>query len=283
MGVFDVDLRDVTHFRGRKWFKLRTDPDRPKDAVSGSIELVLKWIHNPELAFDPWEGRDAHPGKPRNELCIAVVRARNLPIMDRNLLSKGGSSDPVATVTLANAPEFSFKTDVRRKTVNPLFRAQFQCPYELDYDDAPPGVLKVVLEDWDELSGNDFMGSADVDLREVHDGYRVRKWYKLGGSSGDVELVLCWRHDPALVFDPFKEGDPDVPEKPPNELQVAVYRGKSLEIMDRSRFSKGGSSDPYAVVNVGPGEARTAVRPKTLEPKWKGVFAFEVEPGDDYG
>ena len=29
MGVFDVDLRDVTHFRGRKWFKLRTDPDRP--------------------------------------------------------------------------------------------------------------------------------------------------------------------------------------------------------------------------------------------------------------
>ena len=37
-------------------------------------------------------------GKPPNELRIAVIQARNLPIADKALLGGGGSSDPLVQV-----------------------------------------------------------------------------------------------------------------------------------------------------------------------------------------
>ena len=55
--------------------------------------------HLPTLVdFNPvhFEGEDdGRPDKPPNELKVALVRARNLPIMDKNMFSKGGSSDPI--------------------------------------------------------------------------------------------------------------------------------------------------------------------------------------------
>jgi hypothetical protein len=64
--------------------------------------------------------------------------------------------------------------------------------------------LEVLLEDWDRIGKNDFLGYAKVGLwdRQLSRKKRVRKWYKLtgppGGSGsgsgpyGEVEIDLRW-------------------------------------------------------------------------------------------
>lgn len=56
MGVFEVDLRALGASRKteRKWHDLKVDPKRPKDKVSGAIELWIRWVHNEALAFEPY-------------------------------------------------------------------------------------------------------------------------------------------------------------------------------------------------------------------------------------
>ena len=62
-------------------------------------------------------------------------------------------------------------------------------------------------------------------------------------TGGMAEIVLRWRHVPSRVFKPFV-GLEDNLQKCPNELIIGLGRGRNLPIMDRSLFSKGGSSDP---------------------------------------
>ena len=56
-----------------------------------------------------------------NELRVAVIRARKLPIMDKNLFSKGGSSDPLVHLELEGSI-LKFKTQVQKKTLEPVWR-----------------------------------------------------------------------------------------------------------------------------------------------------------------
>ena len=51
--------------------------------------------------------------KPLNALRIFAIRGRGLPVMDKNLFSKGGSSDPMATFELCGervASQYKSKT-----------------------------------------------------------------------------------------------------------------------------------------------------------------------------
>ena len=59
------------------------------------------------------------------------------------------------------------------------------------------------------------MGRAKVELAPLKDHSRLRKWFPLSadaegkkGSSnvtGDLELVVQWRRNPALAFAPFAD------------------------------------------------------------------------------
>ena len=83
------------------------------------------------------------------------------------------------------------------------------------------GDLEVLVEDWDRLSGNDFMGRLDppLALDELRDKARVRRWFALAPAAGEtrqterekargeVELVLRWRYNPSLDF--FGEAEPE--------------------------------------------------------------------------
>ena len=102
---------------------------------------------------------------------------------------------------------------------------------------APP--LEVVVDDWDQYSGNDFMGRVEIDLAPLSHKRRVRSWYPLGGQAdaadsklwgtndkskarGEVELALRWCYNPSLDF--LADGDDGYPDKPPNELVVALVQ-----------------------------------------------------------
>lgn len=83
----------------RRWFGLR---DKEHKKVSGKVECAFRWYHNPAFSITlPRDMSDAEPmlDMPPNQLRICLIRARELPIMDRALLSKsGGSSDPYAKI-----------------------------------------------------------------------------------------------------------------------------------------------------------------------------------------
>ncbi len=88
--------------------------------------------------------------------------------------------------------------------------------------------LVCTCEDWDEVSGSDFMGQFSVDLDSLKDQKVLKKWFKLseaegrkGSVAGHVLLHVQWRHDPAIAFEPFSE---DTYEKTPNELRIGLFK-----------------------------------------------------------
>ena len=95
---------------------------------------------------------------------IFLVRAAGLPIMDRNLMSKGGSSDPVVTFSCCGEKATS---SIKKKDLNPQWAEYHSLLVE--EDDAQ---LLIVVEDYD------LMGRASVsgDVRT-----RVRRWPRVDG------------------------------------------------------------------------------------------------------
>lgn len=118
--------------------------------------------------------------------------------------------------------------------------------------------LEVLVEDYDLVSANDFMGSVVVAARDLADRRCHRAWHRLLRKDGAlgvgaVELCLRRRHDPALSL-PTPEAftkDETHPAAAANVLRVHVIRAKGLPIADKNIFSKGGSSDPVCVLSVG--------------------------------
>ena len=117
---------------------------------------------------------------------------------------------------------------------------------------------EVEVEDWDLVSGNDFMGACRLQLNQVHDRTVHQVWLPLTGNTseddsdrGRLELAVRWIHSPELKPCFFHEDD-DRPGKLANEIRVAVIRARKLPIMDRNLLSRGGSSDPFVRLTFAP-------------------------------
>ncbi|EGB11285.1 hypothetical protein AURANDRAFT_11830, partial [Aureococcus anophagefferens] len=93
------------------------------------------------------------------ELRLALVQGRGLAIKDKNLLSKGGSSDPFVKfeVTGGDYAAKPFKSSIKKKTLQPVWREIFQVPLKQDAEQDNP-VVDVTVYDHDEVSSPDFMG-----------------------------------------------------------------------------------------------------------------------------
>lgn len=168
MGRVEIPLQSLldqhTH---RDWYTL-TDMKGVEDQPRGMIELELKWVYDKLSDLRHFEGEeDGRPEMPPNELRIAVIQVasfishssgstrfqqgRGLPIMDKNLLGKGGSSDPLARVSVGSMAEK--KTQTIMKCLDPVWNEVFTFEVRNDAHD-----ITVVVEDWDQFSGNDFIG-----------------------------------------------------------------------------------------------------------------------------
>ena len=83
----------------------------------------------------------AEAEKPLNEVVVQLLGGRGLPIMDKNFLSKGGSSDPCCKVSIG---EKSFTSKTVPKSLAPRWEEEFRFPC-----DDPREVLHFVVEDVD--------------------------------------------------------------------------------------------------------------------------------------
>ena len=126
--------------------KLKKGQKRSKDAGKkrGRIDLAARWVHNPKLVVPlppELQASELHFDRPANEVQIFLVRAAGLPIMDRNLMSKGGSSDPVVSFECCGEKT---QSSIKKKDLNPQW-AEY---HSLLVEEADAQLL-IVVEDYD--------------------------------------------------------------------------------------------------------------------------------------
>ena len=126
---------------------------------AGWVEIALRWAHSPQRVLElPEEFTEPETeenlSKEANELLVCLLRGKNLPVMDKNLLSSGGSSDPCAFLNLDGEKR---KSRVIKKNINPQWMQTFRFPC----DDGLNVTLQCDIEDYD-LKGNDFMGAISA-------------------------------------------------------------------------------------------------------------------------
>ena len=74
--------------------------DEKTQNVSGEVEIWYQWRYNPLLDFEPFT--DVESDKAPNVLRVGLSQGRGLAVMDKNLLSKGGSSDPRCVISFVD-------------------------------------------------------------------------------------------------------------------------------------------------------------------------------------
>ena len=199
-GKATIDLSDWTDATSKKsavrtWCLLDLDDGKKTESVSGEVEIWYQWRWNPLLDFEPFQDSDGDTTKAPNALRVGLSQARGLAVMDKAMVYGTGSSDPRCVLSLVNADGKvtgePYTSAHQSKTLEPKWREV----HEFDCEDASLK-LRVVCEDYDALSGADFMGEISVGLDELPDQKVVRVWKPLtnpkGECQGEVELVLQW-------------------------------------------------------------------------------------------
>ena len=134
------------------------------------------------------------------------VQGRDLLPMDSTLLGKATTADPFVKVRLAGtADRFQVCRHVP-KTLRPWWNAEFRVPLPLAAAMADGASLELVVEDYDMLSKNDFMGKALIPLAGLEDKKTRRAWYALGDEQGRQRVIR-------------RRFDSSVPRKPAREIR----------------------------------------------------------------
>ena len=275
-------------------------------------------------------------GEPRpNRLRVELIKARNLPVMDKALVVGQGSTDPVATLSFDGV---SKKSTVKMTTLTPEWNEAFLWDVGNaaggEDEEVPP--LTVVLEDYDRASSNDFIGKVEVSIAPLMgkapqvrfralqpkdakgaaalEAARKKKANRRPGllsqlfgkrkpkddddasgsprdgdgdgddealnaahaPLGEVELLIELSYDPERDF--FARPEPPPPGKLPNELQIAVLRGRELAPMDAKLLGGPGTSDPVVTFTCGLQSVKSTVSRRTLNPRFYEEFSICLPP-----
>jgi hypothetical protein len=271
MGKFELNLSDFENRQEiRQWYSLCAE-DGTHGADIGSVLIAARWVFNPELlspvdqeinwAVPYLEAVNDHAesehGFPLNELVLIVIKAHGLKIMDTNMFSKGGSSDPLVTITCGN--EVAVKTQIIKKNLNPEWNEQFR--WNVHEDRLFDTDVKFVVEDYDMASGNDFMGKFEINTNELNDGIERRQWFPLlpedgidnGTDYGHVLVGYRLIHNPALAPEPpVEEVEEYVPPPPPELTPFEKRLQKCMEMLggESLNLAKLGLTDLPEEVNA---------------------------------
>ena len=200
--------------------------------------------------------------------------------MDKALIGKS-SSDPRCTFSVAGTA-IKLQSSTKKSTLTPTWKETF----EVALPKGPPETkweLVVDMEDWDRVSAADFMGRVTIQMEPLADQAIVKGWYPLtdkdgATAKGEVYLVLQWRRNRDLAFEPF-EDETEYAEKEPNELRIAAVGALGLAVADKNLLSSGGSSDPFltfALEGSSLKPFKTKPKKKSLDPVWHEQFARSV-------
>ena len=275
----------------------------------GTIDLALRWVHNPEHAVvidHKYDEKEAFPGREANAIRILLIRARKLPAMDRRLFGKEGTSDPMVTFRLKDK---LLESTVKNKQLSPEWLESF----ELRADDPDDSIVEVIVDDWDQLSGNDCMGKCFIDVKELKNRKLHRRWYALLPPStskpnqaavddesvseyssegeyraefldhankaplGKLELACRWLYLPDFDLPiPDQMLRDTYPHDKINALHIYLVRGTHLPAVDVDVMGHR-TSDPLVTFVLEEERKNSKVKKRTLEPFWKEYFDVSVE------
>ena len=215
----------------------------------------------------------AHDPRKVNVMDVTLVKASGLLAMDTNLFSKN-TSDPLAILRCAG---LEFKSTTKKKTLAPYWKESFRFPL---LDSTLDEVLEVEIEDYDLISGNDFMGTCRVPLQylQLSETMKVDLEGRKGKDKerGSIELEITLSYDEK--YDYFPDERPMHGE--PNLLMIGVTRGRDLLPMDiqlSSAFRGSTTSDPKCSIKIANQTFSTDMIPKTLNPQWHFRAEVQVE------
>ncbi len=138
-----------------------------------------------------------------NELSITCIQGKRLPIMDKNLFSSGGSSDPFVKIKIEGFD--SQKTKPIRKELNPVWNEKLVFPGVEAHDVS----IQVTVEDYNDISTSTFMGRISIPIEKFDDMKPHTDWYSLraknqeadGVDRGEVQLKIHWKYNVKVAED----------------------------------------------------------------------------------
>ena len=215
----------------------------------------------------------AHDPRKVNVMDVTLVKASGLLAMDMSLFGKG-SSDPLAILRCAG---LEFKSTTKKATLAPYWKESFRFPL---LDSTKDEVLEIEIEDYDLISGNDFMGTCKINLQylQLTETMKVDLEGRKGKDKerGSIELEITLSYDEK--YDYFPEEKPMHGE--PNLLMIGVTRGRDLLPMDiqlSSAFRGSTTSDPKCSITIANQTFSTDMIAKTLNPQWHFRSEVQVE------
>jgi Ca2+-dependent lipid-binding protein len=133
------------------------------------------------------------------------------------------------------------------------------------------------------------MGQLTIDVKSLEDRRVDRKWHVLqpkptlskkneARKLGKLELAVRWKHNPDRVIQlPEAFHHDDLLDQPANYLQICLVRARKLKVMDKSRLTSGGSSDPLVHFSLDGESVTSTIKKKNLRPVWSEYFELPIE------
>eukprot|EP01038_Epipyxis_sp_PR26KG_P004421 gene4421-6250_t len=207
--VISLDSIDPSGASSDLWVPLEVSGTMK--TVSGEVHVKVKFSGPPAnnsgvldlekaLAADSEDLPEEFEDQPPNELIITVIQGRNLPIMDKNLLGSGGSSDPQVRIKIDKEVQ---KTKYIRKNLSPQWNETLTFKPMVDSSLS----MVVICEDHNDVNTASHMGRIAIPLSDFDDKKPHTKWYKLknktmvedGKDRGEVQLTVIWKFNPKVL------------------------------------------------------------------------------------
>ncbi|KAG6952738.1 hypothetical protein JG688_00013149 [Phytophthora aleatoria] len=201
LGVVDIPASLLIELKEPldNWFQLTKHEKMKKDS-KGELRVVLERLVPEESMAGRGTGVNINPmlemkpsavsNEPPNLLYVTLKSGNNLLGMDNN----GTTSDPIVFFTFNGQKHESTK---KEKTLKPQWNEKFGF-----FAPDVKNNLSILVEDYD-VTINDFMGKADVSLRDLQPNVEKNITVELGGKKGKKDkqergyllLTLLWMYD----------------------------------------------------------------------------------------
>ncbi|XP_046856752.1 multiple C2 and transmembrane domain-containing protein 1-like isoform X2 [Xenia sp. Carnegie-2017] len=208
---------------------------------------------------------------------VTLVEGKKLIAMDDN-----GLSDPYCRFKLGNEKH---KSKACKDTLNPQWKEHFDLKFFVDTD----MILEVSIYDRD-IRKDEFMGRVSIDLNK----YERERSHKIEAKLEDGAGVVVMYVAVTAIDIPGCESDLNSYIEQPNRreeiekqyslkktgknikdigwLQVKLHRAVGLAAADI-----GGTSDPFAIIELNNARLVTPTIFKSLNPQWEKVYEFNVK------
>ncbi|VFQ60136.1 unnamed protein product [Cuscuta campestris] len=300
-GAISYSLRkkEKLNFRLKVCGNISTVPgvlDGLKSTILNSIEDSITWPVREIISILPGDYSDLEL-KPVGMLEVKLIQGKELT--NKDLI---GKSDPFAEVFIRPRRERIKTSKVINNSLNPVWNESF----EFEVEDASTQHLTVMVYDDEGIQASEFIGCAQVHLKDLQPGKVKSLWLKLvkdlqlqrdNKNRGQIhlELLYCPYGTQSIFMECFNPDDFSLTDlekaiKPETTIQntiggsllfrgvlfVTVICAKDLPATGLFR-----SCDPYVLIILKKSELKekTRVAAKTLNPVWDQTFEFVIEDG----